>query len=284
MTSSLDLAGRLSAVVQLQQDVLTVANDVDKVMQRIVSRIPELTGGSGAVIELVEGDQLVYRAASGTAASHLGKKLPLSGSLSGEAVSKRAVVRCDDTETDSRADRAACRAIGIRSMIVAPLLHRSTAIGALKTFSPLAGAFNDLDAYTTQLLAGMTSSALMLADEFRERQASEQRYRMLFERNIAGVFRTTRDGRILDCNDAFVEYLGYSSRAELLERQSWDLYPQRSDRELFLQNLSREQAMRNIRLNLKKKDGSQMTGLVNVSVIPSDEGDFQLLGTLVEEA
>ncbi len=35
------------------------------------------------------------------------------------------------------------------------------------------------DAYTLQLLAGMTSSALMQAREFREWQASEQRYRML---------------------------------------------------------------------------------------------------------
>ena len=284
MPSSLDLAGRLSAVVALQQEILSVASDADKIMQRIVTRMPELTGGSGAVIELVEGDQLVYRAASGSAASHVGNKLPMSGSLSGEAVRQRALMRCDDSETDSRADRAACRTIGIRSMIVAPLMHRSAAIGALKTFAPLSNAFNDLDAYTTQLLAGMTSSALMLAHEFRERQASEQRYRMLFERNIAGVFRTTRDGHILDCNDAFVEYLGYSSRAELLERQSWDLYPQRSDREEFLEILSRQQVMRNIRMHLKKKDGSQMTGLVNVSVIPSDEGDFQLLGTLVEEA
>src|SRR5438105_2639408 len=117
-------------------------------------------------------------------------------------------MRCDDTETDPRADRTACRAIGIRSMVIAPLMHRTEAIGALKAFAARENAFNDLDAYTLQLIAGFTSAALMLAREFRDRQASEERYRMLFERNVAGVFRTTRDGRILDCNDALVEYLG----------------------------------------------------------------------------
>ena len=65
-----------------------------------------------------------------------------------------------------------------------------------------------------------------------------------------------RDGRILDCNDALVEYLGYSSRAELLSRESWDLYPQRSDRQAFLDSLTREHALKNLRLHFKKKDGT----------------------------
>ena len=48
MPSSLDLAGRLSAVVVLQQEILAVATDPDKVTQRVVSRVPELTNGDGA--------------------------------------------------------------------------------------------------------------------------------------------------------------------------------------------------------------------------------------------
>ncbi len=40
---------------------------------------------------------------------------------------------------------------------------------------------------------------------------SEQRYRSLFERNLAGVFITTWDGRILDCNQAMAGILGFES-------------------------------------------------------------------------
>ena len=283
MPSSLDLAGRLSAVVALQQEILAVATDVDKVMQTIVSRVPSLTNGNGAVIEIVEGHQLVYRAASGSAAPHVGKRLPLEGSLSGEAIRQRALMRSDNTDGDPRVDGGACRAIGIRSMIVAPLMNGNASIGALKTFAGRPAAFEDLDAYTIQLLAGMTSSALMIAEEFRDGQASEKRYRMLFERNVAGVFRTTRDGRILDCNEAFVETLGYASREELLSRQSWDLYPQRSDREAFLESVSSQGALKNFRLHLKKKDGTSITGIINISLIPAEQGESDLLGTLVEE-
>jgi PAS domain S-box-containing protein len=48
-------------------------------------------------------------------------------------------------------------------------------------------------------------------------RSSEQRYRLLFERNMAGVFRTTLDGRLVDCNQSFAQILGYSSPAEVLQ-------------------------------------------------------------------
>lgn len=163
------------------------------------------------------------------------------------------------------------------SMLGAPVAPR----GTLKVFSGRPNFFGDLDAYTLQLLAGTISAALMVANECRARQESESRYKLLFERNVAGVFRTTGDGRILDCNDAFVRYLGYSSREELLKRTTWDLYPQRSDREEFLSVLERERAMTNYRLQLKRKDGSSVTGIVNISVFPGEGGELQLLGTLV---
>ena len=37
---------------------------------------------------------------------------------------------------------------------------------------------------------------------------SEERYRLLFERNLAGVYRATLAGKLVDCNQAFVNMLG----------------------------------------------------------------------------
>ena len=279
MTTSLDLAARFSGVVAAQQEILAAVTDVDKVLGVIVAKTPEITGGSGAVVELVEGDELVYRAASGSAAKHIGLRLPVDRSLSGHTIRERKITQCDDVELEPRADIAACRAIGIRSMIIAPLLDGESAIGVLKTFSPLPDAFNDLDAYVVQLLAGICSSAVLRAQEFKERTISEARYRLLFERNVAGVFRSTTDGRMLDCNEAFAGYLGYDSREELLSRKAWDFYEARSDRETLLHSLDRSNAMTNVRLKLKRKDGTVMTGLVNATILADDR--TQILGTLV---
>ena len=278
MTTSLDLAERLSAVVETQREILEVVDDFERVLQVIVERTAALTSGTGAVIELVDGEELVYRAASGTAARHVGLYLPLQGSLSGQVVRDRIVLRCDDSETDERVDREACRMIGVRSMIIAPLLHGVEVSGVLKTLSDKPNGFDDLDAYVIQLLAGMTAAALLQARAFQASKASEERYRMLFEQNVAGVFRSTREGEILDCNDALVRYFGYDSRQDLMAQKTWDLYQQRADRESLLSSLERDAALTNVHLRFKRKDGSEMNGVMNISVMGT-----QLLGTIVAD-
>lgn len=282
MATSLDLAARLAAVVRTQQDVLAAITDLEQVMALVVERVPDVTSGNGAVIEMREGDQLVYRAASGSAKEHVGLRLDLGSSLSGLAVREKVIVQCEDTETDMRVDGAACRRIGIRSMIIAPITENGDAVGALKSFSPRAQAFNDLDLYALQLLAGMTSGALTQARAFRERRASEERYRLLFDRNVAGVFRTTRDGRILDCNEAFVRTLGYDARDEVLHLTAWDLYHQRTDREQLIGMLEQSGTLTQLRVALRRKDGSSMLAVVNASLVVAEGEEPQVLGTVVE--
>ena len=281
MASSIELAGRLSAVVATQQEVLAAISDLDKVMTLVVERTPETTNGDGAVIEVVEGEEMVYRAGSGAAKEQAGLRLGMTKSLSGQAVREKTLLRCDNTETDPRVDAAACRALGIRSMMIAPLLEGTIAVGALKTFSRHAQAFSDLDAYVLQLLAGMTSAALLQARTFRELEASEARYRMLFDRNIAGVFRSTLDGRILDCNESLVQYLGYDSRDELLAQPAWNLYHQRADREELIR-LLQQNRMLNIRMPFRRKDGTSLLGMISASIVHSSTDEPQLLGTMVE--
>lgn len=276
MPSSLDLAGRLAGVVAVQQEILRAVSELDRVLQLVVDRSAEMTGGTGAVVEIVDRDELVYRAASGMATKHVGLYLPLEGSLSGEVVAKRMVMRCDDSETDDRVDREACRMIGLRSMVIAPLLEGDQALGVLKAFSDRPNNFDDLDAYVVQLLAGMTSAALQQARAFDEKRKSEERYRLLFEQNVAGVFRSTRDGRILDCNEALVKSFGYTSREELMAQPTWDLYQERTEREGLLRSLETAPAITNVQLHFRRKDGSAMTALMNVSVMGE-----HLLGTIV---
>jgi PAS domain S-box-containing protein len=55
-----------------------------------------------------------------------------------------------------------------------------------------------------------------VAERTLELAESEEQYRLLFERNLAGVYMSTEDGTVFDCNDACAQLLGYSGRADLL--------------------------------------------------------------------
>ncbi len=111
-----------------------------------------------------------------------------------------------------------------------------------------------------------------------ERKTGEARYRLLFERNLAGVFRTGADGRILECNDACARIFGYASRDEFLTADANDLYFDDNERSRVVQMLRDQRQISNFELRLRRRDGSTVWVLENVSLL---EGDI-LEGTIID--
>jgi two-component system NtrC family sensor kinase len=96
------------------------------------------------------------------------------------------------------------------------------------------------------------------------RRAAEERYRTLFEQVQEGVFVSTPNGRVVDCNDAFVHLLGFESRDEVLARDiAQSFYASPPDRNVFMQKMVKHGAVKNFEVNLKRKDGSTVTVLEN---------------------
>jgi signal transduction histidine kinase len=166
-----DDAERLSAIIATQHDIATAGHDFVTVMRLIAERAQKLTRASGAAIELIEGDELVYRVGNGIASRHVGLRLAIASSLSGQCMRLNEILRCDDTETDPRVDREASRKVGLRSMIVVPLHHNGRAVGVLKVLSTGPSAFAERDARALQLMAGLIGAAMSNAAEFESRQA-----------------------------------------------------------------------------------------------------------------
>jgi len=163
----LDEAERLREIIETQQLINAASLDPDDVMRVVAERAQMMTGAAGGVVELVEGKEMVYRAATGTAAGSLGARLEVATSLSGLCVRTGEVLQCDDSETDARVDREACRRIGVRSMIVVPLTHRRQPVGALKVLSPEPAAFGPTEIATLEVLAGFIATSLTNASAHR---------------------------------------------------------------------------------------------------------------------
>ena len=91
----------------------------------------------------------------------------------------------------------------------------------------------------------------------------EKRCPNFFDPNLSGHFRSTLDGRLLECNDSFVRMLGYASQREVLRHNAWDLYLKRDDRDAAISRLLEQKVTRNEEVCLRRKDGSLMWILAN---------------------
>jgi two-component system cell cycle sensor histidine kinase/response regulator CckA len=114
-------------------------------------------------------------------------------------------------------------------------------------------------------------------------RSSEERHRLLFERNLAGVFRGTEDGKMLDCNESVVRMFGYDSKEELLSHQILDVYPEKKEREKFLSNLMKQKVLINYEVCFKRKDGSLFWGIENASLLEDKDQGYSIIeGTLID--
>lgn len=153
-------------IIRIQTEIAKLGLDLGGVMALVAQRAQSLTNASGAVVELAEGDEMIYRAAAGIAESLLGLRLKRKGSLSGHCVEVGHPLRCDDSETDERVDREACRRVGLRSMIVVPLKHSDAVVGVLKVLAPVPGAFRETDIQLLELMSELIAASMFHAVKY----------------------------------------------------------------------------------------------------------------------
>ena len=112
---------------------------------------------------------------------------------------------------------------------------------------------------------------------------SEARYRLLFERNLAGVFRNTIAGRILECNQATAGMFGYDSPEELMAHNIASLYYSASDREAFLTRLKSEKRINNLEFRFRRKNGDLFWVIGNLSLVGNEsDRDGIIEGTIFD--
>lgn len=162
------------AIIDLQRRIQQVGHDLDAVMQLVVDTAMTMTAATGAVVEILEGDEMVYRAVAGLASASGGLRLAAPGSLSGLCVRERTALRSDDTSVDDRVDQAACQRVGARSMICVPLLDGDRCHGVLKVYAGVVAAFDDGVVTLLEQLASFIAVALRNAGDYadREREAT----------------------------------------------------------------------------------------------------------------
>jgi len=120
--------------------------------------------------------------------------------------------------------------------------------------------------------------------DITDRQEAERRYRELFDSIQEGLFFATPEGQFLDVNDAMVRMLGYGSREELLQADvSTHLYPTAAAKERLVKAIAKRGALRNYEETLRRKDGSLLHTLQNISAVRDKQGRVvQIRGLMLD--
>ncbi|MDQ1388872.1 MAG: diguanylate cyclase [Acidobacteriaceae bacterium] len=154
----------LDAASAVQREAESMGNDLEAILSLIALRSHSLLRASGAAIALAgnsdDASTMACRASAGSSAPPVGAILQVGTGFSGECVRTARRLRCDDTETDERVDRQSCRALGIRSILAAPIRSGEKVIGLLEVFSARPKAFGESDSSTLQRFAETIASAV----------------------------------------------------------------------------------------------------------------------------
>jgi TonB family protein len=134
------------------------------VLNEVVEQACLATGATGAAIVLQRDGEMVCRASNGSTAPELGARLDSASGISGECIRTRQTQRCDDVLADLRVDLDASQRLGVRSVMVMPLLRGEELQGVFELFSSFPRAFGERDERTQQALADRILNNLNLSN------------------------------------------------------------------------------------------------------------------------
>ena len=151
-------------IAALRRDLTTDKLEGDAALALVVERVRNVTRATGAAIALDDGGGVVCRASSGNAPA-IGARLDPNSGLSGECIRTGELVRCEDTETDPRADRLVCRKLELRSLVIVPVRVKGRPAGVLEALSSRAHAFQSSDVLLLRRVADLVAGIMVRQPE-----------------------------------------------------------------------------------------------------------------------
>jgi two-component system NtrC family sensor kinase len=154
------------------------------------------------------------------------------------------------------------------------------ALGADEEFTegadPCFGGFSvvSTSSYTEQ--GNPQQGTIHVVRDITDRRSAEEKYRLLFEQVQEGVYVATPEGRLVDCNDAFVHMLGYSTHEELLVLNlDTEICVDAQQRENFRKEIEAHNYVRNFDVTLRRKDGTLLLAVESSFATRSGTGTIE---------
>lgn len=276
-------------LLAMQSAVTAAGDDLDAVMNAVVNGATRvMPHADGAVIEMREGNELVFRAASGAMVRAVGLRLKIGQSVSGRCILSGEPQVCVDSELDPYADRELCRRAGVRSLIAVPLPFQGEHVGVLKIYSGKPSLFDSRDLLTAQLLAGPITigmAGVAQAAAARARAEADKRFAATFEQAAVGIAHVAPDGRFLLVNDRFRQIVGYARHDLIVGGFQQITHP--DDLNLDLENFAALIAGRIDHYSMEKryvrKNGTLVWVNLTISLVRHADGTPDFFVSVIED-
>jgi two-component system, NtrC family, sensor histidine kinase KinB len=253
---------------------MNVSLRMEDVYQRILIQTMQALQVETVALGMLEGEQLVYRAAAGQSAGNiLGRKIPLGQGIAGAAALEGHGVVVPDVSQDKHYGEAdQFGGVEMRAVVIAPIQSQARVIGIIEAINPIAKTF-DPDALLVMTgIGGLAGSTIQNAQLFERLQAAHQRYRELFEDSIDPMLITDWDGRVLEANRQAILLSGYTSEKlhtltiDQLHKVNWN----RTGKEFAI---LRENRTCSYESSLQREDESETPIEVHARRVEFDEND-----------
>jgi signal transduction histidine kinase len=226
------LARRADEAELLHSIALAAAgeDDIHRILNAALSRLAGLLNFTGGSIALVEGDDLVIRAASGVfAASAVGQRLPRGRGMSWRVLTSGTPFLSHDLQAEGLRPLSQDDEQAVRSILIVPLIWRGKPFGMLEVDSIRPNAFHESDMSLMQRVATLLSGPIELARRYaaevqirHDLDEARGRLEAIIEHAPMGVFFFDADDRLVFANQSATETLRLSPVSSGTEQRSWD--------------------------------------------------------------
>jgi PAS domain S-box-containing protein len=111
-------------------------------------------------------------------------------------------------------------------------------------------------------------------------EESELWYRLIFDNTPIGIGFATIDGRVITFNKAVETITGYSAE-DLTRIRLEDMYVNKADRDVFIQELARNGSVTDYSVRLKRKGGTQYDAVITAKM--ATIGDKEFIQTILHD-
>jgi hypothetical protein len=159
-TSGLD-SGSLSALIAMQRFIRGDDSDVDRAMLMMAEHALRISNANGVAVALLEGNELVYRAGTGTSANDVGRHVPAVLSVSSGSEVRREILRVENAQIDSRVEAEVCRQFGVNSILMLPIYRNHVLAGVLQVQFDEAHSFLDREIRAYRMMLRLLEDAIL---------------------------------------------------------------------------------------------------------------------------